>query len=95
MTAYLIVQTYVSDPEGMEEYKRIAYDVVHKFGGRYLSRGGPMEHLEGEWDVPRLVLLEFPSAERAREFYASPDYAVAKKAREGAARFVMTLLEAT
>ena len=95
MTAYVIVQTYVSDPAGMEEHKRLAYDAAQKSGGKYLSRGGAMEHVEGDWDVPRLVLLEFPSAARAKEFYESPDYTAARKAREGKARFVMTLLEAT
>jgi uncharacterized protein (DUF1330 family) len=95
MTTYLIVQTFVSDPGGMEEYKRLAFDAVHKYGGKYLSRGGAMESLEGQWDVPRVVLLEFPSAERAKEFYNSPDYTAARKAREGKAHFVMTLLEAT
>ena len=54
-----------------------------------------MEHIENEWDVPRVTLLEFPSAEQAKTFYNSPDYQEAKAKREGAARFIMTILETT
>lgn len=95
MTAYMIVQTFISDAEKMEEYKALAAPAVAKYGGKYLSRGGRMEHIENEWDAPRVTLLEFPSAEQARTFYNSPDYQEARAKREGAARFVMTILEAT
>ena len=95
MVAYLIVQTEITNPEKMERYRTLAAAAVEKYGGRYLSRGGAFEHIEGEWDVSRIVLLEFPSMEQARNFYDSPDYAEAKSAREGAATFTMTILEST
>ena len=95
MVAYLIVQTRVTDPVRMEAYRALAPAAVEKYGGTYLSRGGAFEHLEGDWDVPRLVLLEFPSMEAARAFYGSPEYAEAMAARKGAAEFTMTLLEGT
>ena len=95
MTAYVIVQTFVTDVEKMKEYKALAAPAVAKHGGKYLSRGGAMSHLENEWEAPRVTLLEFPSAEAARTFYDSPDYQEAKAKREGAARFIMTILEAT
>jgi uncharacterized protein (DUF1330 family) len=95
MTAYMIVQTFVTDLEKMEEYKALAAPAVAKHGGKYLSRGGPMEDIENEWDAPRVTLLEFPSVEAAKTFYNSPDYQEAKSKREGAARFIMTILEAT
>ena len=91
----MIVQTFVTDVEKMEEYKALAAPAVAKHGGKYLSRGGAMSHLENEWEAPRVTLLEFSSAEAARTFYDSPDYQEAKAKREGAARFVMTILEAT
>ena len=95
MTAYMIVQTFITDAEKMEDYKALAAPAVAKYGGKYLSRGGPMEHIENEWDVPRVTLLEFPSAEQAKTFYNSADYQEAKAKREGAARFIMTILETT
>ena len=48
MTAYMIVQTFITDAEKMEDYKALAAPAVAKYGGKYLSRGGPMEHIENE-----------------------------------------------
>ncbi len=95
MTAYVIVQTFVTDVEKMEAYKALAAPAVAKHGGKYLSRGGAMTHLENEWEAPRVTLLEFPSVEQAKIFYNSADYKEAKAKREGAARCVLTILEAT
>ena len=52
-----------------------------------------MEVLEGAYDGPRVVILEFPSAARAREFWASPEYAAVKALREGAAAMTAVILE--
>ena len=52
-----------------------------------------MEVLEGAYDGPRVVILEFLSAARAREFWASPEYAAVKALREGAAAMTAVILE--
>jgi uncharacterized protein (DUF1330 family) len=39
------------------------------------------------------VILEFPSLDHARRFYRSEQYETAKRARAGAARFNMLLVE--
>ena len=52
-----------------------------------------MEVLEGDWTPDRVVLLKFPSAEQARAFDQSPEYAAARKARAGAAVMRMVLIE--
>jgi len=49
--------------------------------------------LEGDWTPHRVVLLKFPSPEKARAFYGSPEYKAAIKAREGIAVMRMTLIE--
>lgn len=56
----VVVDIDVHDPEGYEEYKRLAPPAVAACGGRYLVRGGKLEVLEGEWAPSRLVILEFP-----------------------------------
>src|SRR5215472_11629271 len=56
-------------------------------GGRFLVRGGELVVLEGDWQPPRLVMLEFEDLEAARRWYASEAYQEAKKLREGAASF--------
>ena len=93
MSAYVVVDIEISDPEKMAAYRDLAAVAVTKFGGRYLARGGKTEVLEGKWRPERLVLLEFPSAAVARSFYDSPEYAAARRVRAGAGRFDMLLIE--
>ena len=59
---------------------------IASYGGRYLVRGGALEVLEGEWDPERLVVLEFESIGRLREWYDSPEYALAAQASAATAR---------
>jgi uncharacterized protein (DUF1330 family) len=93
MPAYVIVDIEVSDPEKYEEYKKLAQSSLAVYGGRYLVRGGRTEPLEGSWAPKRLVILEFDSAARAKEWYTSPEYGLARATRRNAARFSMLLVE--
>ena len=71
---YLIVEARVSDPAAYEIYKNLAEAAIAQYGGRYLVRGGAVEILEGSWTkLPRLVIVEFESADRARCFYNRPN----------------------
>jgi len=74
MAGYLIAHIEVTDPEGFKDYGKAVPAVVAKFGGRYLIRGGEVEAVEGDWTVPRLVIIEFPSVADAWRFYESPEY---------------------
>jgi uncharacterized protein (DUF1330 family) len=91
--AYLVVDARSSDPLRMAEYRRLAQIAIEKFGGSYLVRGGAYTTLEGDWRPQRLVLVEFPSMELARAFYASPDYVAARAARQDVSEFDMLLVE--
>lgn len=93
MPAYVIAQIEVTDPDRYERYKPLAAAAVEKYQGRYVVRGGAKEDLEGEWPVPRLVILEFPSMQAARDWYRSPEYARAKEARAGGGRMTLTAVE--
>ena len=93
MPAYVVVQIDVEDPVRYTEYKRMAPPSIAAYGGRYVVRGGACEILEGSWLPPRLVVLEFASAERARAWWASPEYAPAKALRQASARTEMLLIE--
>ena len=85
MTAYVIYQGEVSDPERYEAYKRAAAASVTAAGGRYIVRGGGVEVLEGDAPSGRTVVSEFPSMEAALTWYHGPDYTEARRLREGAA----------
>ncbi|MXU65589.1 DUF1330 domain-containing protein [Oceanomicrobium pacificus] len=96
MTAYLIVDTKISDPDAYEEYKRLARPIAEKFGGRYLARGGAMEVIEADlWSPTRMVLIAFPDMESARGFIDSPEYAPVKPIRHANADCTMVLFEGT
>jgi uncharacterized protein (DUF1330 family) len=95
VAAYLIVEIEVRDPAGYEEYKRLAAQTIQAHGGRYLVRGGAVEVLEGEWMPRRLVILEFPSVERARQWWSSEGYQEARAIRVRTADARMLLAEGT
>jgi uncharacterized protein (DUF1330 family) len=75
MSAYVIVDIEVTDLEGYKEYVKAAPATLNPYGGRYIARGGANETLEGDWRAKRLVILEFPSTEKAKAWWHSPEYA--------------------
>ena len=93
MSAYVIVNIDVKDPVRYEDYKRLAAFTVEAFDGRYVVRGGPAEVIEGNWKPKRVVVLEFPSMARAREWLNCPEYAPARKLRHQTAVSEMILVE--
>ena len=84
MSAYLISEVEVRDPAGFEAYRSIAAKAIALYGGRYLVRGGAAEAVEGGPPPKNMIVAEFPSMERLREWYASPEYAEALKYRRTA-----------
>jgi uncharacterized protein (DUF1330 family) len=93
MAAYIIVDIEITDPEAYERYKPMAAASVKKHGGRFLVRGGKVATLEGGWTPSRIVVLEFPTVEAAKQFYHSEDYAPAIKLRQSASKGRMILVE--
>ena len=85
MAAYVIANVRVTNPERYPEYTSRVSQTIERYGGRYLARGGKVEVLEGDWDPQRLVIVEFESMERLREWYDSPEYAPLKQLRHEAA----------
>jgi uncharacterized protein (DUF1330 family) len=93
MSAYLVIDINVTDPTIYEDYKQLAPPSIAQYGGRYIARGGQTETLEGDWRPTRLVILEFPTMEQARAWWASSEYADAKAMRLRSAKTQMVLLE--
>ena len=93
MVAYVIVEIEITDPVGYEEYKKQAAATVHKYGGKYIVRGGKTEVLEGDWKPKRIVVLEFPTLERAREWLNSEEYQEPRKMRHRTAKTNMLVVE--
>ena len=91
--AYLLVQVDVTNPQQYGEYTKLSPGIIEKFGGRFLARGGRSVTLEGPPAPDRVVVIEFPSFERAQAFYNSPEYVSARKVRAGAAKAQFVLVE--
>jgi len=85
MPAFIIADTEIRDAKTYDEYKRQVLPTIHKFGGRFLVRGGHHEILEGHWKPHRLVVIEFPDMERLKAWYRSPEYAPLLAMRQPAA----------
>jgi uncharacterized protein (DUF1330 family) len=91
--AYLLVQVDVTNSERYGEYTKLSPEIIAKYGGRFLARGGRTATLEGPPARGRVVVVEFPSFDAAQRFYDSPEYVAARKVREGAASMQMIAVE--
>ena len=93
MSAYVIANVTVKDPVRYEDYRRLVGPTIERYGGRFLARGGTIEVLEGDWHPARLVVVEFPSAAAAREWWNSPEYSEAKRIRQATSEGTLLILE--
>ncbi len=93
MAAYVIVEVSVIDPELYEEYKKLTPEAVAAYEGKFLVRGGSIIGLEGAWDPERVVILEFPNSDRAREWWNSALYTRARSIRQRAAKTKMIIVD--
>lgn len=89
---YWVVRVDVTDPDKYAGYMAGNGEALHKYGARFLVRGGPFETPEGN-ARSRNVVLEFPSYQAAVDCYRSPEYQRAKAHREGAAEFDLIIIE--
>jgi uncharacterized protein (DUF1330 family) len=93
MPAYVIVEVETTDPEIMAEYRQMTTPTVALYDGTFVVRGGACETLEGGWSPERIVILEFPSMDRAKQWWASEEYREPKAMRQRAGRTRMIVVE--
>ena len=93
MSAYVVVQVDIKDPVRYADYRKMVPPSIEKYGGRFLVRGGKTQTLEGTWAPDRFVLVEFPSVEQAKAWWASPEYAEARALRWATAESQMIVAE--
>jgi uncharacterized protein (DUF1330 family) len=93
MTAYLLIRVNVIDPERYRQYMALTPALLEQYGARFIARGGRSVTLEGPEESRRLALVEFPTLELAKAFYASPEYQAAKALRDGACEAEFVALE--
>jgi uncharacterized protein (DUF1330 family) len=93
MSAYIIADVTVTNDTQYAEYRQWSTAAMQAYAAKVLVRGGDPQTLEGDWAPTRIVVLEFPDAERARAFNDSPEYGRAREARRGAAIMRMVLVQ--
>ena len=93
MPAYLIVQLTIHDPDTYDRYRVETPALIERFGGRFVVRGGDPEVLEGGARPGRVVVVEFPSRERAKRFYESPEYQAILPLRAAASEGTAVLVD--
>ena len=93
MSAYVVVNVDVHDPVEYDEYRRMVPPTIEKFGGRFIVRGAPLHEMEGKWPRPRLVIVEFPDVETAKQWWASSEYAPAKALRQANSTADLVIVE--
>ncbi len=93
MSASVVVDISIHDSAVYDHYKALAPPAIAKYGGRYLVRGATTTTLEGGWAPERFVILEFPTADAAKAWWSSPEYADAKSIRQSCATTDMILVD--
>lgn len=93
MPAYALAQIDVQDESAYEAYKSAVPATINQYGGRYVVRGAQPEVLSGELEYPRVVIIEFASVERARQWYHSPEYQAIAGRRTAASRGLLMILD--
>ncbi|MGD1886962.1 MAG: DUF1330 domain-containing protein [Cohaesibacteraceae bacterium] len=94
MTVYLIANITIRDAEKMEAYAAAAGPTLDIHGGEFIMHANHMETLLGEWSVPGVAMVRFPSVDAARTWYRSPEYQALKDMRSSAADMDFALFEA-
>lgn len=93
MAAYALVNVEITDPVGFAEYRKSVPATIAAFGGRFLTRGGATEILEGGWIPNRLVILEFPDIATIKAWYHSPEYQRLLELRKRTATSDLVIIE--
>jgi uncharacterized protein (DUF1330 family) len=93
MKAYIIVDVKVTDPVTYDAYKKLTPGSLVPYEGKFIVRGGETVTLEGSWTPGRLVVIEFPSKEKAKAWWSSESYAPAKALRQAASVTQMILVQ--
>ena len=94
MPAYFIAQIQIDDPQDFQNYLSGFMEVFERHGGRLLvTSSKPVEIIEGDWALPRAVLMEFPDLAHAKAWKDDPDYVELTKIRQRLAQTNMVLVE--
>ena len=93
MLGYAIFNINITNPESYKEYIEKVVKVTEKFGGKYIVRGGATTKIEGTFPHPRTVVIQFPSYQKALDWYNSEEYKPIRKIRFKNAKSIAIIIE--
>ena len=94
MPAYWVARSKVNDPVAYKRYTDQVPDIIGRFGGKVLARGGEFRILEGSDKYHRFIVIEFPSLDDAEACWKSDAYQSASKhRRDGAGEVELILVD--
>ena len=92
----MIADIKVTDNKWVPAYAASVHELVHKYGGKYLSRNGNVETLEGNpLDTNLIALIQFPSTQAVKSFLADPKYTPFAAARKDGSESRFQLIDDT
>lgn len=96
MAVYVIADIKVTNDNWVPAYAASVHNLVHKHGGKYLSRSANVKALEGKpLDTTLIALLEFPSAAAVQAFASDPEYAPFAASRQAGSESRFQLIDDT
>ncbi len=93
MAAYFIVDLEVTDRDRFKDYAEAVPSTISAYGGRYLVAGGSVETIEGDWTPRRIIVIEFESLDRAKEWWMSAEYRELKELRRETSQAKILLVD--
>ena len=92
MPAYWIAHSKITDPTEYKKYTDRVPEIINRYGGKILARGGRYQIMEGPEEFHRHVVIEFQTFERAVACFQSPEYQEAAAFRRGGGGVVQNVI---
>jgi uncharacterized protein (DUF1330 family) len=87
-----VARATISDPVQYKKYTDRVPEIVSRYGGKILARGGRYQIMEGPESFHRFIVIEFPTFEQGVACFQSPEYQEAAAFRRGGAGIVENVI---
>ena len=95
MSIFQIIDIDIHDPELYSQYMAQSPEIIRRYGGYYIVRGGKVLSTTGGWEPKRVVVIAFESVEDLRRCYASPEYQAIVHLRQQSSTSQSIIVEGT
>lgn len=94
MSAYVLAQIQIDDPEKYQNYLAGFMPIFERHGGELLATSKNQTIVvEGSWSYPRTVIMKFSSVAAAQAWCNDPEYKSLSEHRHQSARTNLVIVE--